>query len=70
MKTYVLILSEYFPKDHPKAGEPTGFVGDLMFTGKKIHTIRSNYELWAKRIDEVRAGKARLSIRIWTGKTV
>jgi len=23
MKTYVLPISEYFPKTHPRAGEPT-----------------------------------------------
>lgn len=34
----------------------------------KIHTIRSNYELWAKRIKEVQEGKAILSIRYWSGK--
>lgn len=34
----------------------------------KGHTIRANYELWKKRIDEVIAGRAILSIRIWTGK--
>ena len=34
----------------------------------KIHTIRSNYELWAKRIKEVQDGKAILSIRYWSGK--
>ena len=35
---------------------------------KKIHTIRANYELWAKRINEVQEGKAILSIRYWSGK--
>lgn len=34
----------------------------------KIHTIRANYELWAKRIKEVQEGKAILSIRYWSGK--
>lgn len=34
----------------------------------KIHTIRSNYELWAKRIKEVQEGKAIISIRYWSGK--
>ena len=24
-KTYVLIISEYFPAKHPRAGQPTGF---------------------------------------------
>ena len=34
----------------------------------KIHTIRANYPLWEKRIKEVQEGRARLSIRQWTGK--
>ena len=34
---------------------------------KKIHTIRANYDLWKKRIDEVNAGNAVLSIRYWSG---
>ena len=29
VREYVLMLSKEFPKDHPKAGEPTGF-GDLL----------------------------------------
>lgn len=34
----------------------------------KIHTIRSNYPLWDKRIKEVQDGKAVLSLRYWSGK--
>lgn len=34
----------------------------------KIHTIRANYEFWAKRIKEVQEDKAILSIRYWSGK--
>ncbi|RHA39480.1 hypothetical protein [Odoribacter splanchnicus] len=33
----------------------------------KIHTMRSNYSLWEKRISEVERGEACLSIREWTG---
>lgn len=35
---------------------------------KKIHTIRDNYELWEKRIKEVQADKAIISIRQWSGR--
>ena len=35
---------------------------------RKIHTIRANYPLWAKRIAEVELGEACLSIRQWTDK--
>ena len=34
----------------------------------KLHTCRSNYELWAKRVKEIQEGKAILSIRYWSGK--
>ena len=34
----------------------------------KLHTIRSNYQLWEKRIKEVQYGKALLSLRYWSGK--
>lgn len=47
-------------------GDCCGFIPGTL--GKKIHTIRSNYDLWKKRIDEVNEGKAVLSIRYWMGK--
>ena len=34
----------------------------------KFHTIRANYPLWEKRINEIQTGHAVLSIRQWTGK--
>lgn len=34
----------------------------------KIHTIRTNYDFWEKRIREVQEGNAVLSIRQWSGK--
>ena len=34
----------------------------------KIHTIRSNFDLWSKRISEIQKGNAVLSIRYWSGK--
>ena len=51
IKTYVITVSEFFPKTHNKSGLPTGFIDKI---GSKIkkHTIRGNYELWKKRIDE------------------
>ena len=75
MKTYVLTVSRNFPKTHKRAGEPTRFKEQLtnglaQLNGEdcKIHTIRSNYPLWAKRISEIKDGKAILSIRYWSGK--
>lgn len=88
MKTYVIILSKFFPKGHRREGEPTEFdssftAGQISvkcekcktcmcmgecFTKTKLHTIRGNYALWEKRINEVVAGNAVLSIREWSGK--
>lgn len=66
-KTYVLMLSEFFPKTHNKAGMPTEFK-EKVLNKKKIHTIRANFPLWEKRIKEVQEGRAVLSIRQWTGE--
>ncbi|CAM1370419.1 conserved hypothetical protein [Tenacibaculum litopenaei] len=67
MKTYVLIISENFPKKHKKSGEPTNFIQSIKDKTKK-HTLRQNYSLWEKRFDEINKGNACLSIRVWTGK--
>ena len=77
MKTYVLLISRYFPATHPRKGEPTFFHAKIWkglcdnsyyLQPKKIHTIRANYDLWKKRIDEVNSGEAVLSLRYWTGR--
>jgi hypothetical protein len=77
MKTYVLMLSKAFPSTHPRKGEPTRFF-DKFLAGQalsregwlvdpKLHTIRANFPLWAKRIAEVQRGEAMISIRAWMG---
>lgn len=66
LKTYVLMVSRFFPAGHPSAGQPTGFDVDLLL-GLKIHTIRHNWKLWEKRINEVKKGNAILSLRYWSG---
>lgn len=77
-----MTVSRVFPKTHARAGEPTYFREkilnsiNLLFGPKhiitninpKLHTIRANYPLWKKRIDEVNAGEAILSVRYWSGK--
>lgn len=84
MKTYIIILSDRFPKKHAKTGNPTLFkekflIGQGIYTKDvlfdidktkfpKIHTIRTNYFLWEKRIEKVQNGDAILSIRQWSGK--
>lgn len=34
----------------------------------KLHTIRANYDLWARRFEKIEAGKAVLSVREWVGR--
>ena len=78
MKTYVLTVSVLFPKTHKNSGKQTFFrekinealipICEAPILGSKIHTIRGNYELWKKRIDEINKGKAILSLRFWSGK--
>lgn len=64
--TYYLTLSQVFPSTHCRAGEPTGFKDSLRKT--KLHTIRANYDFWARRFEKIAAGEAVLSIREWVGK--
>lgn len=68
MKTYVLTLSKSFPRTHARAGEPTEF-REKFLKKEKIHTIRTNYSLWKKRIKEVQEGNAVLSVRQWEGRS-
>lgn len=74
MKTYVIILSQTFPKGHAREGEPTCFKEKFLQEQQtqccpaKIHTIRANYDLWEKRFLEIEKGNACLSVRQWTGK--
>jgi hypothetical protein len=67
MITYVLTVSQKFPATHKKAGQPTGFPLAIK-NCDKIHTIRSNYDLWEKRFEKINDGKAILSVRIWKDK--
>jgi len=67
MKTYVLMIAKRFPVNHPKAGKQTD-LGLHIWNGTKIHTIRSNYDLWKKRETLVNTHKAYVSGRQWTGK--
>lgn len=63
-KVYVLMISEFFPAYHPKAGQPTNFE-DKIRSGEKCHTIRRNYTIWKKREQLINDGKAIISIRKW-----
>ena len=81
IKTYRMSISRVFPAKHPRAGEKTYFYAQIqnaLFPGtemsmkdgmaKKLHTIRENYELWKKRIDEVNTGNAVLVLYEWADK--
>jgi hypothetical protein len=48
----------------------TGIASDHLthVVPNKFHTIRSNYDLWAKRIEQIQKGEAILSLRYWSGK--
>lgn len=41
---------------------------ECLYRHPKLHTIRGNYELWAKRFEQIERGEAKLSIRQWSGK--
>ena len=43
------------------------FEPDFSIREKKFHTIRSNYDLWAKRMAEVQAGRAVIELFFWSG---
>lgn len=78
------MLSQTFPSKHPRHGEPTGFADKIQealnyvkYFGidgmqptkrAKLHTMRSNYDLWSKRFQKIYEGKACLSLRVWSGK--
>jgi hypothetical protein len=71
MITYVLTISETFPKTHKRAGQETGFLTSIK-NGNKIHTIRGNkkgtsYTRWVKRFEKINAGKAVLVLKVWIG---
>lgn len=66
-KKAVLILSEYFPAKHKRAGEPTHFVEKIK-NGNKIHTIRDNSQWWLKKIISIQSEQMYLSLRKWIGK--
>lgn len=67
LKVYVLMVSEKFPATHPLAGSFTYFPESIK-QSIKIHTIRTNYKFWKKRIKEINNGNAYLSVRHWSGK--
>lgn len=66
MKRVIIVLSRVFPTYHPRRGEPTRFIEGL--GTRKLHTIRSGYDLWKHNLDKVIGSDFVLSVRQWTGK--
>ena len=44
------------------------FEPDFSIRDKKLHTCRANYDLWAKRMAEVQAGRAVIELCYWSDK--
>lgn len=79
---YRLSVSVKFPASHPRKGEPTEFIEKIEYALKfrewtglpfppfnpKIHTIRSNYNLWQKRFEKINKCEAVLELYYWSGK--
>lgn len=40
----------------------------IVVGGKKLHTIRENYEYWKEKAGKINVGEMELSIRVWSGK--
>ncbi len=66
MKIISLKVSKMFPCTHPRKGELTNF-REKIFSGEKIHTVRSNYEAWKKRVDQVNSGSHFCRVEQWSG---
>ena len=62
----VLLIAKNFLKYHSKAGTPTNF-NKAIRDASKIHTIRSNFNEWEKKILKVQNGNGRLILKQWMG---
>jgi len=67
VKKAIITLSKVFPATHSKKGKKT-FFREKLELGDKIHTIRANYDWWAKKANLINKGKMYLSIRQWNDK--
>lgn len=67
---YRVAVSQTFPATHPRKGEKTEFIEKIRTANvwQKRHTIRGNYELWAKRFEKINNGEAILELYYWSGK--
>lgn len=67
LTTYVIMVAKTMPSYHIHKGEPTQFK-ELIQSGLKLHTIRGNYDLWAKRFEKINRGEACLVLKEWEGR--
>ena len=66
-KKIIITLSRLFPVTHSRKGQPTNYA-ELLNAGKKLHTIRANYDLWKVNEEKMRTGNYYLSVRQWSGR--
>nr|DAF03167.1 MAG TPA: hypothetical protein [Caudoviricetes sp.] len=66
-KKIIVLMSRVFSLNSSRAGEKTGFKESIV-EGRKIHTIRDNFAIWAKKLDAIKKGDHVLSVRQWLGR--
>lgn len=63
--TVVVILSKDTFENGKKANKPSDFA-EKVKTGRKLHTIRGNFEYWDKKIAKMKETGGVLSVRQWS----
>ena len=63
--TVVVILSKDTFKEGKKTNKPSCFAKKVI-AGQKVHTIRANFDYWAKKISRVKDTAGKLSVREWS----
>lgn len=61
-----IVVAKTYPTVHKRHGEPTHFATKIV-NGEKLHTIRTNYDLWKVNADKMQTGNYVLSVRQWSG---
>lgn len=67
IKKVNLPISRKFPARHPREGQSTGLVAELL-KGSKKHTIRDNIDYWEGKVARVNAGDMYISAKMWIGR--
>lgn len=62
----ILLVAKSFLKYHSKAGQQTDFERKIK-DGEKLHTIRSNFKEWEKKIRKIENGDGKLVVKQWSG---